>query len=785
MKKFHAAINQMYKMRNDFLILGLTGRTGSGCTQTAKILQKTSLNEMDLEDPVTHHYKDSEERKYQVIYNFLNYQNRWKEFVVIEGSAIIFSFILERGYDKLKDYLTECHTTGQIVLDNLNAVLNELKELDQIFKEGQLYPLREENKKEALGSKNKEYYLYYTNIVKQHKRSIQEVLKKHICYPQNHNTDRAQLYTYLLQVWANNIRATGDPYGKGFTENNYYDIAKRMVAVVDIIKQYACTQEDKRVRVCIDALRTPYEALYLRDTYKIFQLVSVDTDEKARIERLSFLSKEERESMDKMEFVQKFSSPEEQFYHQDIQSCMEIADIHIYNPEIDDGKYFFLTRQLLKYVALMLHPGLVTPSHIERCMQLAYNAKINSSCLSRQVGAVITGNDFSVRAVGWNDVPKGQTPCGLRDIKGFCKNKDKESYSEFERCDAEFGKYMNHLNATIREEDLEGRMCAYCFKDVYNGYKDGKNQVFTRSLHAEENAFLQITKYGGTGIKGGFLFTTSSPCELCAKKAYQLGITHIYYIEIYPGISAKHILSFGTENNPQIHLFYGAIGNAYISLYEPRMSPKDELELLSGINIKDEIREKQKADKQTQIPTNMIFELYEITLEMLNREELVSQRHIKFNVVSEPIKEMTKTITWTGSQYKGTKVLEPESFRIRDSGREHSPHRYTIEFDKNALPGKTIEYKIQTDLGDDKHDMEPYLAHVVNNLIHTLRITLKVPNGLVKNVTAKGYKGLYRELPIDEEIPVAMEENETSVIYSIEKSNPSLYMTYSIEWEWA
>lgn len=36
-------------------------------------------------------------------------------------------------------------------------------------------------------------------------------------------------------------------------------------------------------------------------------------------------------------------------------------------------------------------------------MQLAFNVKYNSGCLSRQVGAVVTGNDFSVRSVGWND----------------------------------------------------------------------------------------------------------------------------------------------------------------------------------------------------------------------------------------------------------------------------------------------------------------------------------------------------------------------------------------------
>lgn len=107
-----------------------------------------------------------------------------------------------------------------------------------------------------------------------------------------------------------------------------------------------------------------------------------------------------------------------------------------------------------------------------------------------------------------------------------------------------------------------------------------KNQVHTRALHAEENAFLQLAKYGGNGINEGFLFTTASPCELCSKKAYQLGIKKIYYIDPYPGISKDHILTFG-DNNPEMILFHGAIGCAYTKLYSQRVSIKDELKMLT------------------------------------------------------------------------------------------------------------------------------------------------------------------------------------------------------------
>jgi deoxycytidylate deaminase len=64
--------------------------------------------------------------------------------------------------------------------------------------------------------------------------------------------------------------------------------------------------------------------------------------------------------------------------------------------------YFSWKMQLLKYVSLMSHPGLVTPSPEERCMQLAYTAKHNSGCISRHVGAAITDENYSIKAIGWN-----------------------------------------------------------------------------------------------------------------------------------------------------------------------------------------------------------------------------------------------------------------------------------------------------------------------------------------------------------------------------------------------
>lgn len=41
--------------------------------------------------------------------------------------------------------------------------------------------------------------------------------------------------------------------------------------------------------------------------------------------------------------------------------------------------------------------------------------------------------------------------------------------------------------------------------------------------------------------------------------------------------------------------FQGAIGNAYISLYAPRMPYKDEIKYVTGVSVKDEAEKIRKS----------------------------------------------------------------------------------------------------------------------------------------------------------------------------------------------
>ena len=45
------AIDTIYNEREKFIIIGLTGRTGSGCTTVSKILKKEKFTDLNLHEP--------------------------------------------------------------------------------------------------------------------------------------------------------------------------------------------------------------------------------------------------------------------------------------------------------------------------------------------------------------------------------------------------------------------------------------------------------------------------------------------------------------------------------------------------------------------------------------------------------------------------------------------------------------------------------------------------------------------------------------------------------------
>ncbi|MFR7821129.1 hypothetical protein [Candidatus Pseudoruminococcus sp.] len=576
------AIDNIYEEREKFIIVGLTGRTGSGCTTVSKILSTEIFEELNLHEPKTTDFDTNEQRKYQIVYSYI--KQHWSPFFRISMTDVIFSFIIQESFDNLIDKLSGIigKELAKNISNELNAKFPNLraeyfylnKEISKIF--GTDIHLDRSNRNNLKIAYN--ILIRLSSI----QSKFREVMNNNIYIDKSNNTT-VSTFTYCLQEFGNRIRNHGDINpDKEFSGIHMFALARR---ANDFIKAVQAVNKANNhpTFICLDAIRSPYEATYFQDRYSSFYLVAVSTDDNERIRRLGEkLSHEQIKALDSKEYPSKLKD-ESRFTNQDIGACLQLADIYLYNPYESTNEKYFITELIVKYITLMKHPGLITPTSVERCMQIAYNAKLNSGCLSRQVGAVITDSHYSVKAVGWNSVAEGQVPCNLRNAENYLINKDKSSFSTYELENQEFIDHMHkEYKRKIGLSSLKGRLCSYCFKDEYEQITLQKNQVHTRSLHAEENAFLQIVKYGGEGIQGGKLFTSASSCVLCSKKAFQLGIKDIFYIDPYPDIATSHILSFGKDKTkcPKCHLFYGAIGRAYTCLYTQRIAIKDELSCL-------------------------------------------------------------------------------------------------------------------------------------------------------------------------------------------------------------
>lgn len=95
-------VKQVYELRQKFMIIGLTGRTGSGCSTVADLLNgdfQTLAPPIPVE---SHEGTTNDERKYRIEYNFLKsiWEDRKFEFQIIKASDIIFYYALMEGYEK-------------------------------------------------------------------------------------------------------------------------------------------------------------------------------------------------------------------------------------------------------------------------------------------------------------------------------------------------------------------------------------------------------------------------------------------------------------------------------------------------------------------------------------------------------------------------------------------------------------------------------------------------------------------------------------------------------------
>ncbi|WP_085297360.1 anti-phage dCTP deaminase [Cognaticolwellia mytili] len=591
-------ISNLLGERSNFILIGLTGRTGSGCTTTANLLsdelQSPTVNEVNYNNQT--YFTGMDTKRYEIVRKYAVENN--EPFKIIKISELISAQILNLEVDDFKNFIKS--VINKDLHQKLDAVLkkSEFTKSQKAFKN-----LSKECDFFVHGTSTLDHDLKdldiskWFGVIKTFTLKLKEVLK----------SDLANSYVPIYQGVGDSIRRTTkiipNYREQPFEPQGLFSLPRMVNRLVKFYR-YKDKKDNKKTYIAVDTIRNPYEAKYFKDRYAAFYLVSINapTDDRKKylqdkykftVDQINEIDKHESGKFpdDKNEYKCGACEQEikaksaydkyDELIISNVKKCIEISDIHIFNPRNEAQNHNVLKSQLAWYLSLIKHPGLVTPTPQERVMQIAFTAKMNSGCISRQVGAVVTDVHYSIKSVGWNDVAKGQVPCNLRSLEDLENFSSDTTYSKYERNNEKFRKQAATELIKIKDLGKKGRNLAYCFKSIQNTIDNEKNQVHTRSLHAEENAFLQLAKYGGVGIEGGKLFTTASPCELCAKKAYQLGIKEIVYIDPYPGLAIEHIISIGV-NPPKLIQFRGAVGKAYHQLYEPLMPYKDELDYLSS-----------------------------------------------------------------------------------------------------------------------------------------------------------------------------------------------------------
>lgn len=119
-------------------------------------------------------------------------------------------------------------------------------------------------------------------------------------------------------------------------------------------------------------------------------------------------------------------------------------------------------------------------------MDIAEESKLRSTCLSRQVGAVII-KDRQIIATGYNGAPTGTIHCS--DI-GYCERRKRQIPS-------------------------------------------GQGLELCRAGHAEANAINQCAKHG-TSCNGATIYVTTQPCVFCCIHIIQSGIKKVVFKGEYP-----------------------------------------------------------------------------------------------------------------------------------------------------------------------------------------------------------------------------------------------------------
>lgn len=626
-------------MKTGFLIVGLTGPIGSGCTTISKFLSqglssycsdaksklpeieamigkyyrylKKMQNETDISDQkysddrakmlepeqlikIVEAYDQARSRNCETNRKLINRSLRglilkrnilkvftntlWPNFKLVSMSTLIIKLVIELATDlegnptkEFEDYLNLPKGVRDKILELNRNHLSTMQDYARIMEEKDYAKLDYE--------KCRDIDKMYSDI-SLFKRDVYEL---------------SDIHEEWLQDLGDNLRGSGNPF-KPYNGERFKNLEIIAYEANRFIKYWRRRPDKSRNHFVIDSFRNPEEVYFFRKRYGTFFLCSLYADKVIRKKRKQRFS-DDREKRDQG----KDNKPQD-LHKQNVSGCVLISDYSINNDRELEYLYFKIARLLV----LVDRPGWVTPTTEEVFMNTAYGLSLRSTCTSRQVGAVITNEDGFIIGAGWNDVGSGQLGCSTRCKVDYCKYSGNDSLLSM--WDESFGKFKA-AGLLDKYDDTD----YLCFKDVYSELKihekvdkivskylekkgiddeDGKIKFleiaqeikenlgikrleYARALHAEENAILQVATHGGMGIAGGTIYTTTFPCELCAKKIYQSGIRRIVYTEPYPDSISESIFLRDGVRHISFEQFEGVKSNSFFKLFKSPLDTKD------------------------------------------------------------------------------------------------------------------------------------------------------------------------------------------------------------------
>lgn len=317
----------------------------------------------------------------------------------------------------------------------------------------------------------------------------------------------------------------------------------------DYLAKLACEEIDalKDDRVVVDSIRNPAEIHYLKNWYPRLTVMGVYAPPNTRWHRMRQRYDDDRRQFEQDDAIDR---DERIVEGQRVTACFLEADYIVDNstPIIDlknSRPGMNLIDQVRRCLELIKDRGCHPPSDDEALMAVAYATGQRSRCMKRRVGAIIVDELGHVLSSGYNDVPASF------GIEEPCKAKFNRCYRDQIR-----GKISKTLCTVVSDEKTFDKVNVAIWEEL-------KALDKCRALHAEERAIINVARSGVCVDSKCRMFVTTFPCNLCANKIAEIGLSEVVYSEPYPVTESVEILDkAGVKHSP----FSGVTFNGYFRL---------------------------------------------------------------------------------------------------------------------------------------------------------------------------------------------------------------------------